>query len=201
MKRLIAALGLLLALSSPAFADPEIAKPAPSFTVTDAISGQKISLSQFKGHPVVLEWNNFECPFVKKFYSVGAMQKLQEQAAADGVIWISVNSSAPGKEGYLADAAALKPHLAEQKSHAAYYVLDHDGALGHLYGAKTTPHLFVIDKNGVLAYAGAIDDKQSADSADIATAHNYVSAALASLAAGEPIKVSSTRSYGCSVKY
>lgn len=191
----------LTLLATAALAAPEIGKPAPDFTATDSITGKPLRLSDLKGKTVVLEWNNFGCPFVKKFYSVGAMQGVQAKAKADGVVWVSVNSSATGKEGHLADAKAVKQALADNRSNAAHYVLDHNGAIGHAYEAKTTPHMFVIDKGGNLAYKGAIDDKPTADSADIASATNYVTAALNALAKGKPVKTAETKAYGCFVKY
>lgn len=179
----------------------EVGKPAPDFKGTDVLSGKEVTLASLKGKPAVLEWNNFECPFVKKFYSVGAMQALQAKVTKGNVTWVSVNSSAEGKEGHLADAAAAKTAIGERKAVPTHYLLDHDGVIGKAYGAKTTPHMFVIDKDGVLAYAGAIDDKKTTDSTDIANAKNYVTAALADLKAGKPVAEPSTRSYGCSVKY
>lgn len=178
-----------------------VGEPAPAFKAVDVITGKEISNESLKGKTVVLEWNNFGCPFVKKFYSVGAMQAQQAAAKKDGVVWVSINSSAEGKEGFLKDAAEAKAVLAEKKSNASHYLLDHDGSIGKAYGAKTTPHMFVIDKAGNLAYQGAIDDKPTADSADIATASNYVNEALAALKAGTPIKTATTKSYGCFVKY
>ena len=187
-------------LASSAFA-ASVSKPAPSFSGVDVISSKEISLAQFKGKTVVLEWNNFDCPFVKKFYGSDTMQKLQAAAVKDGVVWITVNSSAAGKEGYLADAAAAKTAIAAHKSNASHYLLDPTGVIGKLYGAKTTPHMFVIDAKGTLVYAGAMDDKPSTDAADIAGATNYVSAALADLKAGRPVQTPATQAYGCFVKY
>ena len=197
------ALGLIAGLmfATSALALPVIGQPAPDFKAVDAVSGKNVALSDFKGKIVVLEWNNFGCPFVNKFYSSGAMQKFQANAVHDGVVWISVNSSADGKEGYLTDAATAKAAMAEHHSNASHYLLDHDGAIGHLYGAKTTPHMFVIDTKGNLAYMGAIDDKPTADPADIEGATNYVAMAIKNLRDGTPIQTTTTRSYGCFVKY
>ncbi len=167
----------------------------------DVITGKTISNESLKGKTVVLEWNNFNCPFVQKFYSVGEMQKLQAAAAKDGVVWVSVNSSAAGKQGNFADASAAKAALAEKKSNAAHYMLDADGTIGKAYGAKTTPHMYVIDKAGTLAYQGAIDSDDSADPAAIKGATNYVTAALAELKAGKPVTTNTTKAYGCFVKY
>jgi len=175
--------------------------PAADFTANDAISGKPITLSSLKGKTVVLEWHNAECPFVKKHYGAGNMQKLQQTATKDGVVWISINSSAEGNQGYLADDAAVNAELADKKSSPTYYVRDADGKIGHLYGAKTTPHMFVIDAKGNIAYQGAIDSVTSADPADIAGATNYVTQALAELKAGKPVSKSVTQPYGCGVKY
>lgn len=187
-------------IASAAMALPAIGKPAPDFKAMDAVTGKPVALSTFKGKTVVLEWNNPDCPFVKKFYSVGAMQKLQETATADGVVWIAINSSARGKEGHLTMAAAQATYKAVG-SKATHYLLDGEGIIGHAYGAKTTPHMYVIDKEGTLAYMGAIDNKESTDSADIEGATNYVTLALAALKDGQPVKTAVTRSYGCFVKY
>ena len=200
MRRLLAVTVSAFLISFAAQAS-EVGKPAPDFKATDVLSGKEVTLGSLKGKPVVLEWNNFDCPFVKKFYEPGAMKSLQAKVKKQGVTWLTVNSSAAGKEGHLADAAAAKAAIAERKAVPSFYLLDHDGTIGKAYGAKTTPHMFVIDKDGVLAYAGAIDDKKTTDSADIANAKNYVLNALADLKAGKPVAEASTRSYGCSVKY
>ena len=177
----------------------EVGHPAPAFKVDD-IAGKEQSLDKYKGKIVVLEWTNPECPFVKKHYGAGNMQTLQQYATAKGVVWISVNSSAKGKEGYL-DAAAAKANGAEVKSHPTAYIIDPEGTLGKLYGAKATPHMFVIDAEGILAYEGAIDDKPTPDAADIKAAKNYVKDAVDALLAGKKPEVDQTRAYGCSVKY
>jgi hypothetical protein len=164
------------------------------------IAGKEQSLEQYKGKIVVLEWNNPDCPFVRKHYGSGNMQTLQQYALDKGVIWLSINSGAPGNEGNM-DAAQAKAKIAEVGAHETGYIIDDKGTLGHLYGAKATPHMFVIDTGGVLAYAGAIDDKPTADPADIKTADNYVKDAIDALLAGKPVSVAQTRAYGCSVKY
>lgn len=188
-------------LASSALAAVTVGEPAPTFSGVDVISGKPISNDNLKGKTVVLEWNQFGCPFVHKFYSVGAMQQLQAKAVKDGVVWVSINSSAEGKEGYLRDAKEAKAAIAKHKSNASHYLLDHDGSIGHAYGAKTTPHIFIIDANGTLVYQGAIDSKPTADTADIATATNYVNETLMALKDGKPVKTSATRPYGCFVKY
>ena len=178
-----------------------VGEAAPAFSGTDVLTGKTITNDTLKGKIAVLEWNNFQCPFVKKFYGSGTMQKLQAAAVKDGVVWVSVNSSAEGKEGNLKDAAAAKAAIAEHKSNASHYLLDQDGMIGHAYGAKSTPTMVVIDKDGKLAYEGAIDSIPSPYVEDITKAENYVTAAIAALKAGKPIKTTSTQAYGCFVKY
>ena len=200
MLRALTTLAATTMLASAAFA-ANVGEPAPAFKGVDVISGNEVSNATLKGKTAVLEWTNPGCPFVKKFYSAGAMQKFQEAAVKDGVVWVSINSSAAGKEGHLKDAAEAKASIAEHKTKSSAYVLDADGKIGKAFGAKTTPHMFVIAADGTLAYQGAIDSNPSADSADIATATNYVSEALKALAAGTAIKTPSTQAYGCFVKY
>ncbi|MFZ4540643.1 MAG: thioredoxin family protein [Rickettsiales bacterium] len=200
MLRNLSILAAATMLSTAALA-ANVGESAPAFKGLDAISGKTISNADVKGKTVVMEWNNFGCPFVQKYYNSEAMQKLQAAAVKDGVVWVSVNSSAPGKEGHLKDAAEAKASVKEHHSNASHYLLDHDGAIGHAFGAKATPHMFVIDKDGKLVYQGAIDSVPSPDAKDIAGATNYVSEALAAMKAGKPIATASTRPYGCSVKY
>ncbi len=190
---------LFCAWALPASASAVVGQPAPAFTATDD-SGKTVSLSDYKGKIVVLEWTSSECPIVKKHYDSGNMQKLQKAATGTGVVWLSVDSSGPKNPGYM-DAAAANAWIKSRSASPTDLLIDSSGAVGHLYGAKTTPHMFVIDKNGVLAYAGAIDSISSADPADIPKATNYVQAALQELKAGKPVSVSETQSYGCSVKY
>jgi peroxiredoxin len=183
-----------------AHANVEVGKAAPDFSVTDA-QGKARTLAEFKGKTVVLEWHNPECPFVKKHYNASTnMQDQQKAAAADGTVWLSVNSGAPGKQGAMDGAAALAK-LTELKAAPGAYLIDSDGKVGQSYGAKTTPHMYVIDGTGVLRYAGAIDSNPSADAGDIKGATQYVSQALAELKAGKPVSTAVTKSYGCSVKY
>jgi glutathione peroxidase-family protein len=188
-----------LVFSLPAWAIAVVGKPAPDFTAID-IEGETVQLSKLKGNIVVLEWNNPECPFVKKFYGAGAMQQLQKDAAGKKAMWISINSGAAGKQGHM-DAAAAKAYVNGQGAAPMHYILDPEGAIGKSYDAKTTPHMFVIDKDGNIAYMGAIDDKPSTDATDIKSAKNYVMAAIDSLAAGKPVEVASVQAYGCNVKY
>lgn len=192
-------------IAFPALAAPEIGKPAPDFTGTDHL-GNSVTLSSMKGSVVVLEWNNPECPFVKKHYDSGNMQKLQAFAATLGkeksmpVKWVVVNSSATGKQGHMNQPQAAE-FVSREKLAVSHYVLDAAGTIGKLYAAKTTPHMYVIDSKGTLAYMGAIDDKPSTDAKDIPGAKNYVKAALEHLAAGTAVSESSTTAYGCSIKY
>lgn len=173
--------------------------PAPDFSAINS-KGKTVKLSDYKGKTVVLEWLNHGCPFVKKHYGSGNMQAVQAAATQQGVVWLSVISSAKGKQG------ASTPEVAESerkdhKSKASEILLDAEGKVGQAYAAKTTPHMFVIDPAGKLVYQGAIDDNPSADPADVKTARNYVKDALASVAAKKPVEVAETKSYGCSVKY
>lgn len=187
--------------STAALAEVKTGEPAPNFSATDTLTGKPVSLEALKGKIVVLEWNNFECPFVKKFYSTNTMQSLQKAAVKDGVVWISINSGAPGKEGAISNATNAQAAVRDHGSNASHYLLDHDGTIGHLYGAKATPHMYVIDKEGTLVYQGAIDSIKSPYVEDIAKATNYVTEALNSLKAGTPVKVGTTQAYGCFVKY
>ena len=179
-------------------ATPEIGKPAPAFTVTDA-NGKSHSLADFAGKTVVLEWNNPECPFVKKHYA-GNMQGQQKAATADGVVWLTINSGKAGKQGHV-DGKAANEYIAASNASPTAYLLDTDSATGTAYGAKTTPHMYVIDAKGNLQYKGAIDSVPSADVGDIGDATQYVTQALEEIKAGKPVSVASTQPSGCSVKY
>lgn len=176
-----------------------VGQPAPDFALTDA-TGQTQSLAQQRGKVVVLEWFNPQCPFVQKHYRSGNMQRLQHEAAGQGVVWWSINSSAAGNEGHLSPELA-KQVLAELNASPSALLLDADGTVGRRYGAKTTPHMFVINAAGVLVYAGAIDDIRSVDPADVDKAVNYVRQALGETAASKSVSVAETKPYGCSVKY
>ena len=193
-------LAAAIALAAPAaHAAPVVGQAAPAFTAKDA-DGKTRSLSEFKGSTVVLEWTNDGCPYVQKHYKSGAMQGLQKSAAKDGVVWLTLISSAPGKQGYL-EGAQARGWKATNGAGSTALLLDPTGQVGHAYEAKTTPHMFVIDGKGVLVYAGGIDDIRSANAEDIAKATNYVKAALADLKAGREVQVKTSRPYGCSVKY
>jgi peroxiredoxin len=186
--------GVLVAADSPA-----VGTNAPDFSLTDS-KGKTQSVSQYKGKYVVLEWFNPECPFVKKHYGSGNMQKLQEEFTSKGVVWLSIDSSAPGLEGHLtADQANAK--MTEWKTKQTAFVLDPDGKAGQAYGAKNTPHMFVINPEGKIVYEGAIDSKASANPSDIAGATNYVKVALEESLAGKTVSNANTKPYGCSVKY
>lgn len=188
-----------LAFAAPGFASPAVDQPAPSFTANTA-DGKTVSLDSLKGKTVLLEWTNHECPFVKKHYDSGNMQSLQKDAAAKGVVWLQVISSAPGKQGQVDGATAMKLNSARSALPAGV-ILDPEGKLGKLYGAQTTPHIFIIDAKGVLIYKGGIDSLATADKADIAKAEPYVSEALTALAVGRKIAANNTKPYGCSIKY
>jgi hypothetical protein len=172
---------------------------APDFTLTDT-SGTSHNLSDFKGKVVVLEWVNHGCPFVVKHYSPGNMQGLQADYTSKGVVWLSICSSAEGKQGYYT-AEGWQKLNAEKGGKATAILLDPEGTVGKLYGAKTTPHMYVINAEGTLVYQGAIDDKPSTDSDDIPGAKNYVKAALDEVLAGKPVTTGQTKPYGCGVKY
>jgi peroxiredoxin len=191
---------LALALAAgTALAAPEVGQPAPAFTLTDS-NGQSHNLADFKGKFVVLEWLNHGCPFVKKHYDSNNMQKLQKEYTGKDVVWLSIVSSAPGKQGHMSPAET-NAAKAEKGSAATAVLLDEDGTVGKLYDAKVTPALYVINPEGNLIYAGAIDDKKSTDAADAAGAKNYVKRALDEALAGQPVSEPTTTAYGCGVKY
>ena len=177
----------------------ETGKAAPGFTLNDS-NGKSHSLSDLKGKFVVLEWINPGCPFVKKHYESNNMQELQKKYTDKGVVWLTVNSSAAGKQGHLTAEDANK-EIKAKNAHMTALLLDHDGKVGKAYNAKTTPHMYVINAEGVLVYAGAIDDNNSSDKEDAKTAKNYVAAALDQAMAGKPVETASTDAYGCGIKY
>lgn len=188
----------LVAGGAGAWAEAKAGEQAPAFSASDA-NGQVRSLDEFQGKFVVLEWFNNECPFVRKHYGSGNMQQLQADWTGQGVAWLTIASSAPGKQGYMTPVQA-KEIIKDRGSRQTALLLDPDGAVGKLYGAKTTPHMFVIDPQGRVIYAGAIDNVPSPD-ADVESAHNYVEQALEEAMAGKPVSAAQTQSYGCSVKY
>lgn len=193
------ALVVLVLVGVSGAADLTIGEPAPAFKLTD-LSGQVRQLSDFSGKVVVLEWTNLDCPFVKKYYGSGRMQKLQETYKARGVIWLTICSSASGKQGHFS-VAEWKEKLAERRAQPTALLLDADGKVGRAYGAKTTPHMFVIGKDGRLLYRGAIDDKPTWDPKSLEGAVNYVVNALDAILAGRAVTTTVTTPYGCSVKY
>ncbi|WP_417448878.1 redoxin domain-containing protein [Kordiimonas sp.] len=190
---------LSFTLSLSAAASPEIGAEAPAFTATTS-NGQEISLESFRGKPVMLEWTNHDCPFVRKHYESGNMQRTQRSLTEEGVVWLSVISSAPGEQGHVSpnEANAL---TTSRGAYANHVILDPSGTIGRLYAAKTTPHMFLIDEEGILKYMGAIDDRPSARASSLEGATNYVLAAWEALKSGEAIENTNTKPYGCSVKY
>ncbi len=202
--RKLATLALALALVGAliawgAAAAPQVGQPAPDFAATDT-AGKIWALKDLKGKKVVLEWTNHGCPFVRKHYRSGSMQALQREAAGAGYVWLSVISSAPGTQGHVSpeESDAL---TAERGAAPAAVLLDPQGIMGRAYGAKTTPHMYVIDRAGTLVYMGGIDDRPTADPEDIPGARNFVRLAMADLDSGRPIANPTTGPYGCSVKY
>ncbi len=186
-------------LAAPAAAQQATGAAAGNFKLTD-MTGRTVSLADYRGKTVVLEWNNPGCPFVQKHYNSGNMQKTQAAARAGGAVWLSINSGAPGKQGHMTGAEA-QSFVKTAKASPTAYLLDPRGVVGKGYGAKTTPHLYIVDPAGKLVYQGGIDDKPTAEAADIAGARNHVLAALAEVKAGKPVSTPETRPYGCSVKY
>jgi peroxiredoxin len=179
--------------------DPDIGAPAPAFTLPDTY-GKEHSLSDYSGKWVVLEWLNYGCPFVQKHYKSGNMQKLQAEYGEQGVVWFSVVSSAPGKQGYY-EPDEMNAMNEENGNTAAAVLLDPEGSVGMAYGAKTTPQMYVINPEGVLLYNGAIDDRPSPQVSDIEGAKNYLVQALSEAMAGQSVSQPTTQPYGCSVKY
>lgn len=185
--------------SSAAWAAPTIGQPAPDATLRDT-TGTVHQISDFQGKTVVLEWTNHDCPFVKKHYESDNMQSLQRKAAENEVVWLTVISSAPGKQGHVTPEKA--DELTESRNAAPSAVtLDEDGSAGKMYDARTTPHMYVINPEGALVYAGGIDSIPSADPADIAKAVPHLDLAMVATAAGKEVPVASSRPYGCSIKY
>lgn len=190
----------MLLLSAIASADAVPGKPAPDFSVTDA-EGTEHTLADYKGQWLVLEWFNKDCPYVKKHYGSGNMQKLQNTYTAKDVKWLTIISSAEGKQGYLTPEEALKVASDHKLAASAPFLLDPSGTMGKAYDAKTTPHMYVINPEGVLVYAGAIDDNDSSNPAVIPDSKNYVVAALEEAMAGKPVTTAASRPYGCTIKY
>lgn len=198
-KTITAILTSLLTTTLLAIDSPSVGSAAPDFSLTDS-KGQTHSLAQYKGKYVVLEWFNPECPFVKKHYGSDNMQKLQEAYTGKGVVWLTIDSSAPGKEGNLTGDQAEKV-MTGWKTHQTALLLDPEGKAGRAYGAKNTPHMFIVNPEGKLVYEGAIDSKRSPNPADIPSSTNYVKVALDESLSGKPVTTANTQPYGCSVKY
>lgn len=195
----IATIGIVNASTQDAQAAATVGRPAPSFSVKDS-NGRTHKLSDFKGRYVVLEWLNYGCPFVKKHYNSGNMQATQRAARKQGAVWLSVNSSAAGKQGHTGGSEANQL-TRSQKAAPSAVLLDPSGKMGRDYGAKTTPHMYIINPKGYIIYNGAIDDKPSTDAADIKGSKNYVLAALSEARKGQKVSTPVTQPYGCSVKY
>ena len=200
MKRMSLVFAAACALTAlPLAARVDVGQPAPAFSLSDS-NGKTRTLQEFKGKTVVLEWTNAECPFVRKHYDSGNMQQQQKEATAAGVVWLAINSGAHGKQGEV-DGGDANQQMQIDHSAPTAYLLDPSGATGRAYGAATTPHMYVIDGQGVLRYKGGIDSIISDDAADIPKATQYVKQALAELAAGKPVSVPLSAPYGCAVKY
>jgi AhpC/TSA family len=193
------ALSAVFFAAAPAYSAALVGQKAPDFTLKDT-SGKSVSLADFKGKTVVLEWLNPGCPYVRKHYSGGNMQSTQKDAADKGVVWLAINSTETGHGDYLAPKA-LQSWMGEQKAFAAHTLMDESGKTGQQYAARTTPHMYIVNPQGNLVYAGGIDSIASARSEDIKLATNYVKQSLGEVLAGKPISNAQTRPYGCSVKY
>jgi peroxiredoxin len=201
MTKTIASLAIAgaLAFSTSAFAAADIGKEAPAFTARTA-DGKTLDLKSLRGKIVVLEWTNHDCPYVRMHYGANNMQSTQKDATAQGVVWLQIISSPPGRQGHLDGPAALKVN-ADRKASPTNVVLDPDGKVGTLYGAQTTPHMYVIDAKGTLIYKGGIDSIPSSRPDSLSKATNYVKETLAAVAANKPVPNPSTRPYGCTIHY
>jgi len=199
MPRLLCLAAVLLATASAGAQTATVGQPAPAFELVD-VKGKVVKLSDFKGKHVVLEWTNPGCPFVLKHYGSQNMQALQQDAKAKDVVWLGISSTAPGHGDYLAPGALAAQYQAWGATPAAL-LMDDSGKVGRSYGARTTPHMYVIDPKGMLVYAGGIDDKRSSNPADIPAAKNFVRAALADSLAGKPVAAPTAPPYGCSIKF
>lgn len=193
------ALVLGLCFSASSWSAPAVGQDAPAFTLTDT-SGKSVRLADFKGKHVVLEWVNPGCPYVRKHYSSANMQGTQKEVTGKGVVWLAINSTETGHPDYLAPKK-LASWMTEQKAGATLTLMDEEGAVGQAYGARTTPHMYIINPQGKLIYAGGIDSIPSARPEDIKTAVNYVKQSVGQALAGQPLTNATTRPYGCSVKY
>lgn len=199
LRRSVVALTLSALVPLTTQAAPSVGQPAPNFTLKDA-SGKTVSLSDFRGKHVVLEWTNPGCPYVRKHYNGGNMQATQQDALGKGAVWLAINSTEKDHGDYL-EPAKLVAWKKERKSVPTAVLMDEEGTAGRAYGARTTPHMYIVDPKGVLVYAGGIDSIASSSASDIPKAINYVKQALAESLAGKPVSAATTRPYGCSVKY
>ena len=199
LRRTLIATAAALFATGAAHAAATVGQPAPDFTLTDA-TGKPVRLSDFKGKHVVLEWTNPGCPFVRKHYDSGNMPATQKDAMGKGVVWLAINSTEKASRDYL-EPARLSAWLAERKAVPTAVLMDEEGTVGKSYGARTTPHMYIVNPQGVLVYAGGIDSIPSARPADIEKATNYVKVGLAEALAGKPISAATTAPYGCSIKY
>jgi len=203
MKKTLLLIGILFSIGTACAAHRadqiKVGEPSPEFTLAD-IEGKTVSLTDFKGQYVLLEWVNHGCPFVKKHYNSGNMPSLQKEMTEKDIVWLSICSSAEGKQGYYS-AKEWQKLAKEKEMNSTAILLDPEGKMGRAYQAKTTPHMYIVDPEGILVYMGAIDDKPTTDLEDIEGAHNYVRAALEEVMEGEPVSQPVTRPYGCSVKY
>ncbi|MFO6420360.1 thioredoxin family protein [Hylemonella sp. W303a] len=198
--RLLAVLACVaMPLAAKATTVPSVGQSAPDFTLQD-VGGKTVRLSDFRGRYVVLEWNNPSCPFVQKHYGSGNMQQLQKEAGAKNVAWLTINSTEAGHADYLAPAQ-LARWMREQGGASTATLMDTNGVVGRAYAARVTPHMYIVDPQGRLIYAGGIDDKPSARASDIPGATNHIRVGLAQALAGQPLSQSTTRAYGCSIKY
>jgi peroxiredoxin len=200
MLKLIAATTLAAVLAAPSWAaGPDLGKPAPDFAAADTY-GKPVKLADFKGKLVILEWSNHQCPYVRKHYGAGNMQKTQEAARALGVTWITVISSAPGEQGHV-NAAEANKLTGERNAKPHHVVLDPQGKIGRMYAARVTPHMFIVGTDGKLLYKGAIDSIRSSRQSDIPNAKNYVAAALGEIKSGKQVADADTVAYGCTIHY
>lgn len=200
LRSLVILSSLVLCVTARMFAAVESGQPAPDFTLTD-LQGKTHRLADYRGKNVVLEWHNPECPVVGKHYDSKNIPKLQTEATADGTVWLVVNSNKPGSQGADYSAEKMTGYLQRHGAAPSAYLRDPDGKVGKQYGAKTTPHLYLIDAKGTLVYQGAIDDNPSGSKSDIPKARNYIREGLKSLKAGQPLAESATKPYGCGIKY
>jgi peroxiredoxin len=190
---------ILLVAAGPSQAEPKVGAPAPTFTAVNS-DGKTVNLNDYRGKTIVLEWTNDGCPYVRKHYGSGNMQALQKKWTDQGIVWLSVISSPPGEQGF-ADGARANALTTERKAVPTLVLLDPKQQVARAYGATSTPHMYIIKPDGMLAYAGAIDDKPTSRTADINGAKNFVDEALSELKAGKPVSTPATRAYGCVVKY